>query len=497
MRINLLILIIAISSGKVLAQREVLEEIKASVTKKEAKAHLTFLASDEMRGRGTGTAEITLAANYLAGQFKKYGLKTIEGAPDYFQAVRMTKTFHPNVNFKLGNTTFKYKDDLVLLKGNGSISETKVVFVGYGNEIDFNTLNVEGKIVVALTGTSENTSPRVGYREDSPAKLKRVIGKGGVALVEIEVFKEIAWQEITFPELSSEFDVITLQGDFHETNSIPHLWMDMSENEDLIKLMNDKEAIGSLTVERQPKIKFSDNNVIGLIEGSDLKLKKEHVILSAHYDHIGVIKNDTPDSIYNGARDNAIGITAILQAASFLAKNPPKRSIIILAFCAEEIDLLGSKWYTEHPLIPLNRTVFNFNCDGAGYNSKKLITLIDLNRTNADNHIRKGGKAFGLKLRGDPDPEEELYNGSDNFNFALKGVPAIDIAPGVKSFDEELLQYYHQPSDEVSSLDFEYLEKFFRAYAYSAYLIANSSQRPYWKSGDEFEEVGKLLYESK
>jgi hypothetical protein len=145
-------------------------------------------------------------------------------------------------------------------------------------------------------------------------------------------------------------------------------------------------------------------------------------------------------------------------------------------------------------MVPLNKTVYNLNCDGAGYNDKRLITLLDLERTTADPILIKASKQFGLKLKGDPEPSEGLYESSDNFNFAKQGIPSVDIAPGVKKFNKALMKYYHEPSDEVNSLDFNYLEKFFRAYVYSAYLLADTEERPTWKPGDHFEEAGKKLY---
>ena len=118
--------------------------------------------------------------------------------------------------------------------------------------------------------------------------------------------------------------------------------------------------------------------------GTDPTLKNEWIVISAHYDHVGVKKNATPDSIFNGARDNAIGTVALLQAAKFFGKNRPKRSILFLAVTGEEKGLLGSEWYSNHPLIPLKQTVLNYNCDGAGYNDKSIATQIDFNRTTVD-----------------------------------------------------------------------------------------------------------------
>ncbi len=476
------------------SQGKVVEKIKAAVTKDDAEAHLTFLASDEMRGRDTGSPEVAIAANYVAAQLKILGVKTVGGSGTYFQEVALQQVRPPGVvDLKLGNEVFKFKDDLLLLKGKSFASEGDIVFVGYGNEEDFNSTDVKGKMVVAYTGSSETGNARQAFVKDSPQKYKRVKEKGGVALIEIMTFQEMPWQMIAGFLSGTR---TSLAGDNPETNDMPHLWMRKSASGALTNLIQQKSARGSLTIDASTPKGISGKNVIGVIEGTDPKLRKEYVILSAHYDHVGVRKNDSPDSIYNGARDNALGTTAILEAAKFFSKNPAKRSILILAFCAEERGLLGSRWYAGHPLVPLAQTVYNLDCDGAGYNDKTIVTLIDLNRTTADELLKKGCEAFGLGLKGDPAPEQNLYERSDNYNFAVKGVPAVDFSPGVKSFDEELIKYYHQPADEVSSLDFDYLEKFLRAYVYSSWLIGNSPARPVWKPGDKFEEAGRRLYGS-
>jgi len=492
MKRRFLLTILALSLiTSVVAQDKIVKKISDEVTKPIAEAHLTFLASDEMRGRDTGSPELAIAGKYLAAQFKLLGLKTVNNAPDYYQQVGLTKSLPPKkTDFKIGNDLFKYKDDLVLLKGSASIADAAIVFVGYGNEGDFEGIDVKGKIVVALTGSSELSKPQQVFLEDSPAKLKRVTDKGAVALVEVVTFQGFPWQILVSYLGGSKVSIEEIAA----PSSIPHLWMRKSEIAGLTQLMEKKSSTGSLMIETSESIKLADKNVIGLIEGTDPVLKNEYVVLSAHYDHVGVKKNNSPDSIYNGARDNAIGTTALLQSAGFLVKNPPKRSVLIMALCGEEKGLLGSKWYVEHPLVPLNQTVYNLDCDGAGYNDTSIVTLIDVNRTSADAMLTKACTAFGLKLTGDPVPEQNLYERSDNYNFAAKGIPAVDFAPGIKAFDAELNKYYHQPPDEVGSLDFNYLLKFYRAYVYSAHLIANDPQRLVWKAGDKFEAEGKKLY---
>jgi Zn-dependent M28 family amino/carboxypeptidase len=260
------------------------------------------------------------------------------------------------------------------------------------------------------------------------------------------------------------------------------------------ELKEQKKLMGSIRLEGPNAIPVPAKNVVGKIEGTDPVLKNEYYVISAHYDHVGVGAKKEQDSIYNGARDNALGTVGMMTAARFFAQFPPKRSVIFLALTGEEKGLLGSAWYADHPLVPLNQTVFDFDCDGAGYNDKTVATVIGLERTSAAANISKACEAFGLKAGTDPVPEQNLYERSDNYNFAKKGIPAIDFSTGVKAFDAELMKYYHQPADEVGSLDFEYLLKYYKAFVYANYLIINDPKAPTWTVGDKYEAVGKVLY---
>jgi Zn-dependent M28 family amino/carboxypeptidase len=234
---------------------------------------------------------------------------------------------------------------------------------------------------------------------------------------------------------------------------------------------------------------------VGLIEGTDPKLKEEYIIVTAHYDHIGVQKSkDDQDSIFNGARDNAIGTVALLQTAKYLSKNPPKHSVLVVALTSEEKGLLGSQWYTEHPLVPLNKHILSINCDGVGYNDKTMLTSISWGRTSTDDIVTRAAKAYGLSVGGDPDPKENFFERSDQVSFARKGIPAIKLQPGLARMDDEIRKYYHRQADEVTSLDFEYLTRFYRTFVYAVQLLANETKRPSWKAGDKFEETSKKLY---
>jgi Zn-dependent M28 family amino/carboxypeptidase len=236
-------------------------------------------------------------------------------------------------------------------------------------------------------------------------------------------------------------------------------------------------------------------NVIGVVEGTDPKLKKEYIIYSGHYDHVGIgTPDETGDTIYNGARDNAVGTTTVLSMAENLAKYPTKRSALFILFTGEEKGLLGSEYYVEHPVLPLKQMVYCFNSDNAGYNDTSLVTIIGLPRTTAAQHIKDAATAFGLTATDDPAPEQGLFDRSDNVHFARKGIPAPTFSLGFTAFNGNVTKYYHKPGDEADTLDYDYLLKFFRAYILSGRHIANDPKTPVWTAGDTYEEAAKALY---
>lgn len=466
------------------------DQITTLVTQADAEAHLSFLASDEMRGRNTGSPELEIAGNYIASNFKQWGIKPAPGTNNtYFQTVEFQKTTPPTtIEFVVEGQTFKLKEDVVQMGGGNVDLSGAIVFVGYGSRADFEKADVKGKIVVAFTGAADDANIMRAFLSEAPAKNALTHEFGGVALVEINAIPGIPWQNLAgflgAPRTSLKKEA-----------GVPHFWMKNSEVAALNALKETKAAKGSLKSAGATVKYFNSRNVAGIVEGTDPALKNEYIVVSAHYDHVGVTKKpNQEDSIYNGARDNAIGTVGMMQTARFFAKYPQKRSVLLLALTAEEVGLLGSAWYSDHPLIPLNQTVFNFNCDGAGYNDTSIATVIGMERTTAEPEIAKACEAFGLKAAVDPVPEQNLYERSDNYNFARKGVPAIDFAPGIKAFDADLMKYYHQPADEVGSLDFDYLVKYFRAYVYTNYLLANMPKAPVWKAGDKFEAEAKKLY---
>lgn len=241
-------------------------------------------------------------------------------------------------------------------------------------------------------------------------------------------------------------------------------------------------------------------NVAAWVEGADPARRDTFVVLMAHYDHVGAGMDRGPgatpaDSIFNGARDNAMGVAALLGAAEALAARPPARSVLLLALTGEERGMLGSRYYVDHPLVPLERTIYAVNIDGAGYTDTSIVTLVGLGRTTADAAIREAAAAYRLAVIADPAPEQNLFDRSDNVFFARKGVPAPTFSPGFRSFTHPgVAGYYHRPQDEADDLDYGYLHRFVQAYARAARLIADAPVPPRWVEGDPYEAAAQALY---
>jgi hypothetical protein len=457
------------------------------VTQRETEAHLRFLASDRLRGRDTGSPELDIAADYIATEFQRWGVKPVPGANGYFQSVPLERTVYATtVDVTIGDVTLKNKEDVVLMAGASTQWSGDVVFVGYGTEDDLKTTNVAGKVVLAYLG-APGMSDVMQMFSEAENKAERVAALKGVALIEIVNAPGVPWPALVNFFTRSKVGVA-------KDNNMPRMWMRNSEAPAVKSLIETKNAKGKLVIEQPVGKAIPGKNVLGWIEGTDPKLKNEFVALTAHYDHVGVGRKVNNDSIYNGTRDNAIGTTAVLQAARFFATNPQKRSVLVMTVTAEEQGLLGSRWYADHPVLPLEKIVFNLNCDQAGYNDTTRITLVDFNRTTADEVLKSSVAAYGLKLEGDPVPEQNLFERSDNFSFAAKGVPAVMFTLGLKSFDGDVMKFYHQPADEVGTISLPYTNRYIRSYVYAAQQLLNVPVMPTWKAGDKYEAVGKKLY---
>ncbi len=467
-------------------------DIDAVITRSQSESDLRFLAADELKGRDTGSPGIEIAARYIAENFRQAGVKPLQGTEDYFQHLNLVKQYPPEKGeLIINDVAYNQGKELLLLGGENINLSSQVVFANYGLKEDIKKLDLKDKIVLVKAGSSTTSDPRqfFGMIEE---KRKLAKEKGAKAIIELYNSPNIPWPMLlnflNKPQLK-------LDNEEDEPSPFPYIWMVDKENNLLVAGKEGKIKEAKLTVSGKVKEKIPAKNVLGIVEGTDTELKNEYVLCSAHYDHVGVGKSNNPnDSIFNGARDNGIGTVAVLNAARAFAKNPPKRSVIFAAWTAEEKGLLGSAWYADHPLVPLNKTVYNLNIDGAGYNDTTIISVIGLVRTSAEKHIQTAVAQYGLKATDDPAPEQGLFDRSDNVSFAKKGIPAPTYSTGMTAFDEEIMKYYHQVADEADGLNFNYLLKYYRSYAMTAALIANDVDPPTWTKGDKYEEAGRILY---
>lgn len=472
----------------------------------ECKAHLQHLASDKLMGRMTGTPGNDEAARYIADEFRKQNVSIAPGMKSYFQPVPFIKR-NPakSGTLVIAGDTLALERRFIPTMVKNAVLSGNAVFAGYGivdsasKRDDYAGLDVKGKIVIVQFGENDSTDIRRGFRA-MMMKPQIATLKGAAALIELFTPENpFVWGNITGqyksgrPELATEVRPNTMN------------WAIVYDGgkklaAKLVAEAAQKRTIPvSMTLEEPRMDSIFSNNVVGVIKGTDPLLSQEYILLSAHYDHIGTGKSaDGKDTIYNGARDNAMGTTALLVAAKYLAAKPPKRSVLLLACTAEEMGLLGSRYYAANPAVPHKNVVYNLNTDNAGFNDTTLVTIFGYDRTSVQSLIDEAAKMNGLTAKGDPAPEQNLFDRSDNVSFARVGIPAPTLSAGFTAFDAEINKYYHQLGDEAGeNFNFRYFAKYVNTFLAASRLIADAKDRPRWKAGDKYEPAFKTLYGEK
>ncbi|SDD53100.1 Peptidase family M28 [Algoriphagus faecimaris] len=470
-----------------LAQKKAVEK---NFKQKEAIGHFTYLASDELMGRDPIRPEIELAANYIAEQLEKYGAKPFSQADGYFQNIPFQVSSPPSTGtVSLGEKVYTQGTDLLVLDGKSVEGSYELAEIGFGLEEDFEGKDLKGKLLISNVGAPDRMSPADLFSLGRE-KVARAQKAGAIGLIERFNIPAVPWQLV-----SNFLNRTTLGLDQGASSDLPYIWVKDLDNSIREAITEGNLTSAKMEIKGKNIRKVTGKNVVAWIEGTDPELKNEYLMLSAHYDHVGVgTPDETGDSIYNGARDNAVGTVAVINAAKYFAKNPPKRSILLALWTAEEKGLLGSAYFSENPLVPLNKIIYNLNIDNGGYNDTSVITVIGLGRTSADDEIISAVSEFGLEAIPDPAPEQGLYDRSDNVNFAKKGIPAPTFSLGFQAFDDEIQKYYHRPGDQVDNFDLDYAVKYWKSYILSAERIANWDQKPIWTAGDKYEKASKELY---
>lgn len=493
-KISTLIILLGLSTIS-FAQSEK-DLVDSTIRKSKIEGHIYFLADDALKGRQTGTPENKIAAKYLANALRGYGVKPDPNTGSYFQNVPMKEIYPPSkLVLRVNGSELKHK--AVIKASKMELNGLDAVFIGHGLEKDYKGVDVSKKVVIIKGGKNDESSIRDVF-QIRKQKEELALKNGAIAVVELVKTDKNTWEYIDH-RFNSPKMVLDNGNDMSKKGkkaSLGYVWVQDEYGKYATELPTKKAIKVDLMMGGAIEKKVQSQNVVGYVEGTDPKLKNEFIIYSAHYDHVGIGSPDeTGDTIYNGARDNAVGATTVLSAAENIAAHPTKRSALFILFTAEEKGLLGSKYYVENPIFPLQQMVFCFNSDNGGYNDKSKTTIVGLERTTVAPLIKKASQEFELEAIDDPAPEQGLFDRSDNVHFAAKGIPAPTFSLGFTSFSGEVTKYYHRPGDHADSLDYDYLTKFFGAYVLASRYIANSSKTPFWTKGDKYESAGKKLYQ--
>ncbi len=467
------------------------ERINKVISQSNIKAHLSFLASDELEGRETGKRGIELAAKYISTHFMSLDLDTVLGFNGYRQEVPFV-TFTPpdSAYIRVNDIDLTYREDFIVLNGKQTNLTAEPIFIHYGNEADLEEKDLRLKLAISFCGDGQSTNVREWF-DISRKKYERVKKAGAVGLIEIYQNAMTPWN---FMKRFGSASQTGLDMGKQSEGKLPHVWVGNNNADVLTGLTSGTKSIKLYNSDIKNE-KFNSANIVAILSGTDPELKNEYIVYSAHYDHVGIGRADaTGDTIYNGARDNASGTTAILSLAKYFSQHPPLRSSIFVLFTAEEKGLLGSSWFVENSPVPLDQIKYCFNIDNGGYNDTTIVSVIGLTRTTVEHLIEAASASFGLEAIEDAAGEQGLFDRSDNVNFARKGIPAPTFSLGFRAFDEEIFKYYHQPGDDVHSLNFNYIEKYVKSFILSSEKIANTRENIFWKPGDKYYQIGRDLY---
>ena len=501
-------------------------------------AHTKILSSDEYEGRGPGTKGEELTVGYLVDQFKKIGLEPGNTDGTYVQKVPLvgiTPTPTALVFDKAGRRqTLKWKDDVVAwtkhVADSAAINKSELVFVGYGivapeyNWDDYKGIDVTGKTLVMLV----NDPPVADDPNAFGGKAMTYYGRWTYKY-EIGAMKHAAGVlivhetdpagypfEVVQAKTTEQFDLVTPDKNMGRVNI--EGWVTLDRARDLMKLAGQdfdalkKQAatrdfkpvplgvVASMTITNTLRT-VDSQNVVARLNGSDPALRDEYVVYTAHWDHLGVGPEINGDRIYNGAKDNAIGVAGLLELARALTKitPAPRRSILFLSVTAEEQGLLGSQYYSVTPLYPLRKTLANINMDGLNVHGRtKDLTLIGFGASELDDYAKTAAAEQGRVIRPDPETEKGFYYRSDHFNFAKLGVPALDPDEGTEFIgkpaeygkqvrDDYTEHNYHKPSDVIKpDWDLSGAVEDLQVFLAVGYRVAQAEKYPEWKPGTEF-----------
>ena len=479
----------------------------SQITEDALRAHIKFLSDDRLEGRGTGAKGGELAALYVAEQFEAMNLKGAGAKGSFWQPVSLVGVkADPKTELHINGPTeaanFKFADDFVAFTGAQTERvnvDAPMVFVGYGidapeqkwNDYKGPAEDYRGKILVMLVNDPPATPQepdlfggrRLTYYGRWTYKYEEAARRGAVGAILLHTSESAGypWSVVRTSNGSWRFDIARTSSDKTPylqvrswmTDDAAHRMMQLAglNLDDLRKQAASRDFIpvklnltASMDLKSELK-RVEAPNVVAILPGRDPKLRNEYVVYSAHWDHFGIGAPDkNGDTIYNGALDNATGVASVLEIARVLSNLPaaekPRRSILFLITTGEEQGLIGSEWYSLHPLVPLNKTAADINLDSMNIlGPTRDFVPLGAERSTLKLVVDQIARERGLTISPDPRPEQGSFYRSDHFPFAKVGVPSISLKEGndyvghpkdwgEKKFKEYNDAHYHQPSDE-------------------------------------------------
>ncbi|MFY9557963.1 MAG: M28 family peptidase [Blastocatellia bacterium] len=490
-------------------------EATSSITARDLKKHLSFLASDELGGRYTLSPSNRVAARYLASQLESYGYHGAARDGSFFQKVPLSYRTVDLGRSRVTLTVDGAKRDFNYAEGFVSEIPTDMsisgglVFAGNGisspknNYDDYKTINAKGKIVILLSGVPGSLKGvKLSDDEQSAAAALAHGALGAIRIPDAQTL--LTWEQLKIwfggqqqlglpPKTTSSgksLPQITAGPDLIKTiaKAMGKETADLTSN---AKTLEPSSLSASVEIKLQVDVKEAPiaQNVAGILEGSDPKLKDEYVVLSAHYDHL---KTGDKGEVYHGADDDGSGTVSVLEIAQAFSVGPrPTRSILVVFHTGEELGLFGSEYNTDYePVVPLHKLVANLNIDMVGRSrpegdddprdarltDKNSIYIIgadklstELNKLNEETNLDTARLKFDYTYNDERHPERFYYR-SDHYNYAKHGIPIIFYFTGVH-------RDYHRPSDVVEKIDFEKMERIDRMIFATGWRVANLDHR--------------------
>ena len=493
--------------------------------------HVKVLADDAMEGRQTGSEGYRKAAAYVETQFANAGLKPA-GTRGYRQPVGFNQRRIVEDKSRVAlvrdgkEEVLRFGDDVTInLRAElASSVEAPLVFAGYGlsapevEHDDLRPVDVKGKVVVYIAGTPATiTGPLVAHYQQAAVRWAALKAAGAIGAIAIPNPKtmEVPWERTAATRLNP---VMTLTDP--ALNDLAGMQVNLTVNpasaerllagsgrtlQDLLALVDAKKPLPQFPLPAQVRVRavtddsaIEADNVAALLPGSDPALAREHVVLTAHLDHVGIGAEVKGDRIYNGAMDNASGIATLIEVARTLAaaQPRPKRSVLFVAVTGEEHGLLGSRYFAGNPTVARGSLVANINMDMfLPFVAMKSVMVLGLDESDLGDRIRVVAKQLGLGVNPDPQPERNRFTRSDQYSFIRQGVPALALKVGFEpgSAGAQIdaawtKERYHAPSDDLQQpFDLGAAATFTKLVTALAMDVASHPARPQWKATSFFK----------